>query len=216
VTFEPYVDRWSALHGGYDPRLSIWSRTWLRLTFRLAAPLAAAGVSPHLLTAAGLLAAALVPVAAYAGYPLVAVPLIALSGLLDALDGAVAVVADRVTPLGSLLDSVADRVGEALLLAGLWLAGATGWVCVLAGAAMWLHEYVRARAAGAGLAGLGAVTVGERPVRLIVVGAGFALGQPDAAAGLSVALGLAGLVHLLAVVRRALQPVPPRPPRSPH
>ena len=206
VTFDAYVDRWSTLHGGHDPRTSIWSRMWLRLTFALAAPLARAGVPPHLVTAGGLLAAALVPAAVYAGYPLLGVPLIALSGLLDSLDGAVAVLAERVTGFGYVLDSAADRVGEALLLAGLWSAGATGWVCVLAGAAMWLHEYVRARAAGAGLVGLGAVTIGERPVRLIVVAAGFAVGAPDALAAVATVIALAGLVHLLVVVHRCLTP----------
>jgi CDP-diacylglycerol--glycerol-3-phosphate 3-phosphatidyltransferase len=180
VTFDAYVDRWSTLHGGHDPRTSIWSRMWLRLTFALAAPLARAGVPPHLVTVGGLLAAA--------------------------LDGAVAVLAERVTGFGYVLDSAADRVGEALLLAGLWSAGATGWLCVLAGAAMWLHEYVRARAAGAGLVGLGAVTIGERPVRLIVVAAGLAVGAPDALAAVATVIALAGLVHLLVVVHRGLTP----------
>jgi phosphatidylglycerophosphate synthase len=206
VTFDAYVDRWSALHGGYDPRTSTWARTWLRLTFRLAALLTRAGLSPHLLTGAGLLAAALVPAAVYAGYPLVAVPLVVLSGLLDSLDGAVAVLADRVTPLGYVLDSVADRLGEALLLAALWLAGATGWLCVLAGAAMWLHEYIRARATGAGLADLGVVTVGERPVRLVLVAAGLALGVPETFAAFAAGIALAGVVQLLMVVHRRLTP----------
>ena len=206
MTFDAYVDRWSALHGGYDPRTSTWARTWLRLTFRLAAPLTRAGLSPHLLTGAGLLAAALVPAAVYAGYPLVAVPLVVLSGLLDSLDGAVAVLADRVSPLGYVLDSVADRLGEALLLAALWLAGATGWLCVLAGAAMWLHEYIRARATGAGLADLGVVTVGERPVRLVLVAAGLALGVPETFAAFAAGIALAGVVQLLVVVHRRLTP----------
>jgi CDP-diacylglycerol--glycerol-3-phosphate 3-phosphatidyltransferase len=209
VNLDGYLDRWSTLHGGYDPRTSAWARTWLRLTFGLASPLARAGVSPHLPTGAGLLAAGLVPVAVYAGYPLLGVPLVALSALFDSLDGAVAVLADRVTGFGYVLDSAADRVAEALLLSALWLAGATGWLCVLAGAAMWLHEYVRARAAGAGLAELGAVTIGERPVRLIVLAVGLAPGAPEAGAALAAVVALGGLVHLLVVVHRELTPQPP-------
>jgi phosphatidylglycerophosphate synthase len=205
VTLEDYLDRWSELHGGYDPRTSSWARTWLRLTFRLGTPLARAGVSPHAVTAAGLIAAASVPAVAYAGYPLLGVPLVALSALLDSLDGAVAVLADRVTAFGYVLDSVADRVSEALLLAGLWLAGAPGWLCVLAGAAMWLHEYVRARAVGAGLTDIGVVTVGERPVRLLLLAAGLAL-APGAWTGMAGMAALAGLTHLLGVLHRRLTP----------
>jgi CDP-diacylglycerol--glycerol-3-phosphate 3-phosphatidyltransferase len=211
VDLQAYLDRWAALHGGYDPRTSVWSRTWLRLTFRLAAPLARSGMSPHLLTAAGLLAAALVPSVAYAGYPLLAVPLIALSGLFDSLDGAVAVLAGRATPFGYVLDSAADRVGEAAYVVALWVLGAPGWVCALAGAGAWLLEYVRARAVGAGMTGIGLVTVWERATRIAVTAAGLLLVPWFAAAAAVTAgawsvLGLAGLGQLLVVVHRELPP----------
>ena len=45
-----YFDRWSALHGGYDPRGSGWARWWLGVTYRCGVPLARRGVAPDVLT----------------------------------------------------------------------------------------------------------------------------------------------------------------------
>ena len=60
----------------------------------------------------------------------------------------------------------ADRIGELGWLAAFWVAGAPGWLVVAAGAASWLHEYLRARATAGGMAEIGAVTAlgaqGER------------------------------------------------------
>jgi CDP-diacylglycerol--glycerol-3-phosphate 3-phosphatidyltransferase len=219
VDFSAYLDRWSAVHGGYDPRRSVWSHSWLRAVYALAAPLARAGMRPHAVTLAGLLACAVAPVAARAGLVPLAAVAVAASGLLDSLDGAVAVLRDRVTSFGYVLDSVADRVGEALYLWALWLLGAPAWLCVTAGALAWLAEYVRARAVGAGLDDIVVVTVWERAMRIAVTVSGLLVagllglaGQPDragalaatATVGLWVLLGLVGLVHLLVAVRRRL------------
>jgi CDP-diacylglycerol--glycerol-3-phosphate 3-phosphatidyltransferase len=79
---------------------------------------------------------------------------------------------------------------------------------------MGMQEYVRARAAQAGMTDIGVVTVWERPTRVIVT-AMFLLGaaiHPDAAAswvsGGSVAwalLGLVGCTQVVVAVRRRLQ-----------
>ena len=107
---------------------------------------------------------------------------------------------------------VADRVADALFLLALWLAGATAWVCVSAGALTGLLEYARARATAAGMTEIGVVTVWERPTRVIVT-ALFLLGvglYDDArwarwGAQASLTLGLIGLAQLLVVVRRRLR-----------
>lgn len=209
MDFPAYLDRWSAAHGGYDPAASVWSRSWLRAVYALAAPLARAGVRPHAVTVAGVVACGLAPVAAWAGLVPLAAVAVAASGLLDSLDGAVAVLRDRVTAFGYVLDSVADRVGEALYLWALWLLGAPGWVCVVAGALAWLLEYVRARAVGAGLGDIVVVTVWERATRIAVTAAGLLVTAvlPVAAtvtAGVWVLLGLVGSGQLLVGVRRRL------------
>jgi CDP-diacylglycerol--glycerol-3-phosphate 3-phosphatidyltransferase len=221
VDLDTYLDRWSAAHGGYDPRGSVWPRAWLRLTYAAGVPLARRGVSPGALTAAGVLACGLVPVLAARGWPVAAAGVVAASGLLDSLDGAVAVLRDRVTPFGYVLDSVADRVGEALYLLALWSLGAPGWWCVLGGGLAWLLEYSRARAVGAGLTAVGVVTVWERATRVAVTAAGLLLAGAFGAFGAFgaagafgafaavtaaawVVLGLVGVTQLLVVVRRRL------------
>ncbi|HEY0486184.1 MAG TPA: CDP-alcohol phosphatidyltransferase family protein [Mycobacteriales bacterium] len=210
VTPEDYLERWSGAHGGYDPRGSVWARGWLGLTHRAALPLARRGIAPHAVTAAGLAVAALVPVAAWAGAPWAGAALVVLAGLLDSVDGAVALLTGRATRSGYVLDSVADRLGEALLATALWVLGAPGWLCVLAAATAWLHEYVRARAVGAGLTGIGVVTVGERPARLAVAATGLlaAAVLPSAAAVTAAVWAVLGTVGLAQLALRGGRSAP--------
>ncbi|MDQ6875843.1 MAG: CDP-alcohol phosphatidyltransferase family protein [Actinomycetota bacterium] len=212
-----YFDRWSELHLGYDPRGAFWPRTWLTLTYYCAKPLVRLGVAPDAITLAGGAISAAVPVLALAGgrWLLLAVAVIVASGLVDNLDGAVAAMTGRATPLGYVLDSVVDRVSDGCYLLALWLAGAPAWVCVLGGVVTMLHEYIRARAIGAGMSEVGTVTVSERPTRVIVTA--FALcgaGVLPARAALAVtvgaaawlALGTVGLGQVAVAVRRTLRP----------
>lgn len=208
-----YLRGWADLHGGYDPRSNALVRGWLALTYAVARPLAAARVPPDLLTAAGLLVTAgAVGLAGLGGrWGLAAAAVVVLSGLLDNLDGAVAVLTGRATRWGYVLDSVTDRVGDLLYLAALWVLGAPPAVCVVGGVLMFLQEYARARAGAAGLTEVGVVTVWERPTRVIVTAAFLAsaalLGEPWAALGAWawVGLGVVGLGQLLVVVRRRLR-----------
>ena len=95
-----YLARWSALHGGYDPSGSIFVGRWLGVVYWCARPLVAVRVPPDLVTLLGLLLAggALGAAAAGGAWVWVTVLLVALSGLVDGLDGAVAVLTGRATP----------------------------------------------------------------------------------------------------------------------
>ncbi|MBV9920206.1 MAG: CDP-alcohol phosphatidyltransferase family protein [Pseudonocardia sp.] len=158
-------------------------RAWLWLVQRLSAG-PVARVPPDVLSLAGVLAVAGALAAAAAGgrWPLLSALLVVAAGVLDGLDGAVALRTARARPLGAVVDAAADRVGDLLLLAVLAALGAPlGWV-LAAGALALLHEYVRARAQAVGMSGVGAVTVAERPTRLIVV-AVAALGTATLPAG---------------------------------
>ena len=108
---------------------------WLTLAYTLARPLAARGVSPDALTAWGVLVSAAVAAVAAAGgrWPLVAVGIVVVAGLLDNLDGAVAILSGRTTRWGYVLDSLADRLSDAAYLLALWFLGAPGPVCVAGG-----------------------------------------------------------------------------------
>jgi phosphatidylglycerophosphate synthase len=212
ATLSGYLDGWQALHGGYDPRGNRLVRWWLSLSYAVARPLARARVSPDLVTLLGLLlaGAALGPAAAGGRWLLLAAAAVVLSGLLDNIDGAVAVLTGRATPWGAVLDAVTDRVADLLFLAALLLAGAPLAACALGGALMFLLEYLRTRAAAAGMAEVGVITVWERPTRVIVTAvflvAGAVVGSPWPALGAWawVGLGAVGLVQLVVVVRRRL------------
>jgi CDP-diacylglycerol--glycerol-3-phosphate 3-phosphatidyltransferase len=213
---DAYLTRWSALHGGYDPRGSRLVRTWLGWTYAVARPLARTGVAPDLLTLLGGMAAAgVVALAALGGrWAAAAAAVVVLSGFTDNVDGAVAVLTDRATRWGYVLDSLADRVADALYLVALWVLGAPAAVCVLGGALMGLQEYARARAGAAGLDEVAVVTVWERPTRVIVtalflLGAGLHVDSAAtwvaAGAAAWAGFGVVGLTQLLVVLRRRLR-----------
>lgn len=219
-------EQWSAAHGGLDPDGSVWVSGWLSIVDRVTRPLAGRGIPPSRVTAAGVVVAALVPLLAWAGdgWPLAATGCVVLAGLLDGIDGALARRDGTATAWGSVLDELADRCSDLLLLAALAVLGAPWWLCVLAAVLTLLLESVRSSARVAGLDGIGVVTVWERPSRLIVVAFGAGLcgltwatsgvtGWADdtapwiagVAATVAVALALFGLVHLVVRVRRAMR-----------
>jgi len=220
---EGFRRAWADLHGGVEPSGMVGG--WLRLGYALAAPLARRRVPPDLVTLVALVVAGCaVPAAAGRGrWALTAAALIAASGVLDGLDGPVAVLQGRSSRWGYVLDSFCDRLAEAGFGAALYLAGASGWAAAGWVGLGWLQEYLRARAGGAGLTGITVVTVSERPTR-IAVAAMFLLGAGvyppvgptwvgvGAVAGCAV--GLIGLGQLLFAVRRALVAPPPTPPGS--
>jgi phosphatidylglycerophosphate synthase len=168
-------------------------------------------------TALGLLVAAAAVAPAAAGGPglVAAGVLVGLSGLLDSLDGALAIGTGRASRRGFVLDSVVDRLTEAAYAAALWVAGAPGWLAVAFGALCWLPDYLRARAGQAGVAETGALSVWERPTRvaltgMTLIGAGVVGGLDapalvvTAGAAVGTVLGTVGLVQLGLSLRRML------------
>jgi archaetidylinositol phosphate synthase len=205
---------WSELHGGVEPSPVV--RGWLRLV-RLLASGPVTRIPPDALSVAGVLAlAAAWWAVAGAGSAAAVVPLVLAAGILDGLDGAVALRTGRARPLGAVVDSVADRIGD-LLLGGIMVALGAPWAWALAAVTLvFLLEYVRARAQAVGMPGVGAVTVAERPTRLILVGVAAAgatvfgsvpwLGW-DFAGSLTVAwtvVGIVGMAQLLRGVHRSM------------
>jgi archaetidylinositol phosphate synthase len=203
---------WSALHGGLRPSAVV--RLWLRGVQGLAAVGPVSRVPPDVLSAAGVMALAAAAAVA-ARWPLLTAALVVLAGVLDGLDGAVALHTGRARPLGAVVDALADRLGDLLLAATLAVLGApVGW-CAAAGTLTLLHEYLRARATAAGMPGVGPVTVAERPTRLVLV-AVAALGAATLPGGTPwtgwdwatvcavgwVAVGVVGFVHLAVGVVR--------------
>jgi phosphatidylglycerophosphate synthase len=216
LSWDQYATRWSGLHGGVDPRDgSPLVRGWLRLAYGVGRVLARLGVRPATVTLAGLLLCALVPLAVRVGRlgPVLGAVLVVLSTVADSADGAVAVITNRVTRLGYVYDSVADRLGEVAWLVALWLLGVPAWLVITTGGVAWLHEYLRARATAAGMKEIGTVTVAERPTRAIAVTAGLllagagglvsrdlAVGTATMATAIWLLLGAVGLLQLIAAM----------------
>ncbi|MCG8922995.1 CDP-alcohol phosphatidyltransferase family protein [Lentzea sp. CC55] len=168
MTGENPVAGWSRLHGE-DVSGSRLVVGWLRLVHSLARPLDR--VHPDVLSAAGVVVAAGAVAVAGAGgrWALLALVLVVAAGLLDGLDGAVALRTGRVRPLGAVVDAVADRLADLSLVLVLLVLGAEAWWCAAIGASVLLHEYARAKAQAVGMASAGVITVAERPTRVIVV-----------------------------------------------
>lgn len=182
-----HVRHWAALHATEPPGGVVGG--WLKGAAAVARPLARAGVPPDVVTVAALVAAlAAVPLAAVDGWigPASAGVAVAVSGLLDALDGAVAVQAGRTTRVGFLLDSALDRLADAAFPVALALAAGGGTaatrLAIGAVAVCWWLEYVRARGSLAGVVGRPLVTPGERPTRIILTVMGLVLPVLAAAA----------------------------------
>ena len=221
---EGYFDRWSTLHGGYDPRTgNPGLRGWLTMTYRIARPLASRGVPPDVLTISSiwLAVAVLVPVDLGGRWALLAGCLLVASGLFDTLDGCVAVLEERSTRWGYVLDSAVDRLNDAVYLAAVVSVGAPIELAIACGFLFFFMEYVRARAGNAGGDEVGRITLAERPNRVIFLAAslifgGVFLDQRELVAttgmALITAMTLIAVGQLLVAVRRQLLALPEQEP----
>ena len=176
---DEHLRDWAELHMTQPPTGFVGG--WLRAMGAIARPLARAGVSPNLVTvAACVVAVATIPLSMIDGWlgPAAACVALTVSGLLDALDGAVAVQAGRTSKVGFLLDSALDRLSDAALPAALAVAAhepVAGELAVATVAVTWWLEYVRARGSLADQPTSQVITPGERPTRMILTGVGLGL-----------------------------------------
>lgn len=136
-----------------------------------------AGISPDLVTGFGVLMAAACGAAIGLGWFPLAVLLLALTGLPDAVDGAVAKAAGKAGPRGEFLDSVSDRLSDGLLFAGCgwYLAGTDNPRMAMLPFGLYiaasLVSYQRAKAEGLGFNAKGGLM--ERAERFIALGFGL-------------------------------------------
>ena len=215
-SLDGYLDRWQAGHG-YDPRAgSVWVRGWLTGVYRLARPLARTGVRPDVLTVWTVVLSLSVLAAAAEGgrWRMLAAWLLVFSGIGDSLDGAVAVMTQRATRWGYVLDSLVDRVNDVIYVLAVVVAGAPPWLGVVCAFSFFCLEYLRARAGNAGAGEVQAVTVGERPNRVAFCAAGLYCSGLFLASAAAIATGAlaaltalttVGLVQLTIAVRRHLR-----------
>jgi CDP-diacylglycerol--glycerol-3-phosphate 3-phosphatidyltransferase len=129
-----------------------------RVTDPLVAPLAAAGVTPNMISVAGFAGNVAAAALAAGGHFLAAGIVMLAASALDLLDDALARKTNSVSRFGAVFDSVLDRLSEAAVLAGLLFhyterGGHTLEIALIYAAVVGsiMVSYVRARAEGVGL-----------------------------------------------------------------
>ena len=157
-----FKSRWSKLHGGADVEGVVGG--WLSFSFQAARVCTALRITPNLLTFLGLTTAIAMGLSSYAA---IALLLLVISLFFDGIDGSVAIVQERASQFGALLDSIADRIAEAFWLYMGWRLGIPAWLAITMWMVASIQEYARARMASLGHYEVGVVTITERPVRAI-------------------------------------------------
>ncbi len=150
--------------------------TFEKLTEPLVLLLQRLGATPNFITFLGLLLVALGSIVLYLGYTLLSFFLLLLGALSDAIDGALARRLGKSSSFGAFLDSLLDRVSDALPFIAIALSSedkALSVVSLLAMLFSFTVSYARARAEGLGYE----LKVGlfERPERWMVLLTGIAL-----------------------------------------
>jgi CDP-diacylglycerol--glycerol-3-phosphate 3-phosphatidyltransferase len=171
-----------------------------RLTDPVGRTLARNGVTPNMITTAGLAGAVVAAVLVARGEFLAGGIVMMAAAALDLLDGIVARASGRVTLFGGVFDSLCDRLSEAAVLGGLLFRLASQGKreeVMLAFAAVvgsLLVSYLRARAEAAGLQLREGLFT--RPERVIVLGVGLVVGQ------VRIALWILAVLANLTVLQR--------------
>ena len=155
-----FLAKWSALHGNAEIKGIV--KAWLNISYGSARFMSALRITPNLLTLLGIvfaIAMAVNPLSLWT------IPLLVLSLYADGIDGSVAIYQNRESQFGAILDSVADRISEALWFYVAYRIGAPAWIVLLTYVIASTQEYARARLGGLGVSEVGVVTPAERPVR---------------------------------------------------
>ena len=155
-----FFAKWSALHGNAEIKGIV--KAWLNISYGSARFMSELRITPNLLTLLGIvfaIAMAVNPLSLWT------IPLLVLSLYADGIDGSVAIYQNRESQFGAILDSVADRISEALWFYVAYRIGAPAWIVLLTYVIASTQEYARARLGGLGISEVGVVTPAERPVR---------------------------------------------------
>ncbi len=130
-----------------------------------------AGLTPNAVSFIGIVLALFAALAYAMGremLPLAAV-LLLLSGYCDVLDGAMARICKKATPLGGFLDSLLDRYADSAVFIGIILSGLCHFLWVsMALAGSLLVSYTRARAESINIK-MESVGLAERAERILII-----------------------------------------------
>ncbi len=179
------------------------------LTEKLGRLLVRLSPNPNTYTLSGLLLAWLAPLASMRGLHWAGIVLVAASALVDALDGAVARAAGRVSKRGEFLDSVTDRLSDTAYYTALAYTGLAPSLLLVALGLSISISYTRAKGelVGVTMRGVGVMERGDRVAWILLVYALAATGKTyygDVLLGIGVLLLAYTLVARILRVWKAL------------
>lgn len=143
-----------------------------RFLHNVVKPLSKTHVTPNALTATSLVVAILgYALVVYTGLGTLLALAIMLSGFIDAIDGAMARLTGKVSRKGAFLDSVVDRVSEAVFALAFVELGFNSHIVLIYLASSMIVSYMRAKgeSLGLSLSGVGLMERAERLIALAVV-----------------------------------------------
>lgn len=155
-----FLSTWSKIHG--DAQVTGIVKGWLNISYLITKLLAKIRISPNGLTIFGLVFGVLL----YLNSQSIWAPIIlVLSLICDGLDGSLAIITEKSSKWGAILDSVIDRLTEVFWVLALYSLGINLNLLIAVLILSTVQEYLRARAGGVGVVEVGVVTYAERPVR---------------------------------------------------
>ena len=155
-----FFESWSAMHGGAE--IAGIVRAWLTISFWITRPMVILRISPNLLSIFSIISAVAFLTVIESNWSIF---FLVVSLLFDGIDGTVAILTNKSSRFGAVIDSVADRIVEAIWAYGFYLLGAPWQIVLAAWTAAFIQEYLRARAGGLGVSEVIKVTWAERPIR---------------------------------------------------
>ena len=195
---DEFKAKWSSLHS--DAETTGIVGAWLNISYRFGLICTLLRISPNALTVLGLLGAVATAVTAQTAW---AILFLVFSLFCDGIDGSVAIFQHRESKFGATLDSVVDRISEALWFYALYAIGVPAWIPITLWSVAAFQEYARAKLVSLGVSDIGVVTPAERPVRASFLFIVLILNQLDmpGATELSIAFLLLQIYSFVSVVR---------------
>ena len=157
---DEFRTKWSSLHS--DAETTGIVGAWLNISYRFGLICTLLRISPNALTVLGLLGAVATAVTAQSAWAIV---FLVFSLFCDGIDGSVAIFQHRESKFGATLDSVVDRISEALWFYALYAIGVPAWIPITLWSVAAFQEYARAKLFSLGVSDIGVVTPAERPIR---------------------------------------------------
>jgi CDP-diacylglycerol--glycerol-3-phosphate 3-phosphatidyltransferase len=152
--------KWSSLHS--DAETTGIVGAWLNISYRFGLICTLLRISPNALTVLGLIGAVATALTAQTAW---AILFLVFSLFCDGIDGSVAIFQHRESKFGATLDSVVDRISEALWFYALYAIGVPAWIPITLWCVAAFQEYARAKLISLGVSDIGVITPAERPIR---------------------------------------------------